>query len=189
VMNYLDVLRHKKPVGKKVAVIGAGGIGFDLSEYLCHSGAATSQDIPAFMKEWGVDMTLQARGGIEGVVAEVSPSAREVYLLQRKKTKVGAKLGKTTGWIHRTGLKNKGVHMMPGCSYDKIDDQGLHITVNGEQKVLDVDNVIVCAGQDPMRELVAGLNKPHHLIGGADVAAELDAKRAIDQGIRLAAAM
>jgi 2,4-dienoyl-CoA reductase (NADPH2) len=189
VMNYLDVLRHKKPVGKKVAVIGAGGIGFDLSEYLCHSGAATSQDIPAFMKEWGVDMTLQARGGIEGVVAEVSPSAREVYLLQRKKTKVGAKLGKTTGWIHRTGLKNKGVHMMPGCSYDKIDDQGLHITVNGEQKVLDVDNVVVCAGQDPMRELVAGLNKPHHLIGGADVAAELDAKRAIDQGIRLAAAM
>jgi 2,4-dienoyl-CoA reductase (NADPH2) len=189
VMNYLDVLRHKKPVGKKVAVIGAGGIGFDLSEYLCHSGAATSQDIPAFMKEWGVDMTLKARGGVEGVVAEVSPSAREVYLLQRKKTKVGAKLGKTTGWIHRTGLKNKGVHMMPGCSYDKIDDQGLHITVNGEQKVLDVDNVVVCAGQDPMRELVAGLNKPHHLIGGADVAAELDAKRAIDQGIRLAAAM
>ena len=189
VMNYLDVLRHKKPVGKKVAVIGAGGIGFDLSEYLCHSGAATSQDIPAFMKEWGVDMTLQARGGIEGVVAEVSPSAREVYLLQRKKTKVGAKLGKTTGWIHRTGLKNKGVHMMPGCSYDKIDDQGLHITINGEQKVLDVDNVVVCAGQDPMRELVAGLNKPHHLIGGADVAAELDAKRAIDQGMRLAAAM
>jgi 2,4-dienoyl-CoA reductase (NADPH2) len=134
-------------------------------------------------------MTLQARGGIEGVVAEVSPSAREVYLLQRKKTKVGAKLGKTTGWIHRTGLKNKGVHMMPGCSYDKIDDQGLHITINGEQKVLDVDNVVVCAGQDPMRELVAGLNKPHHLIGGADVAAELDAKRAIDQGMRLAAAM
>ena len=189
VMNYLDVLKFKKPVGKKVAVIGAGGIGFDISEYLCHQGVATSQDIPAFMKEWGVDMTLQARGGIEGVVAEVSPSAREVFLLQRKKTKVGAQLGKTTGWIHRTGLKNKGVHMIAGCTYDKIDDQGLHITVDGTEKVLDVDNVIICAGQDPMRALVEGLNKPHHLIGGADVAAELDAKRAIDQGTRLAAAI
>jgi 2,4-dienoyl-CoA reductase (NADPH2) len=189
VLNYLDVLRHKKPVGKKVAVIGAGGIGFDVSEYLCHEGIATSQNIPAFMKEWGVDMTLQARGGIEGVVAEVSPSARKVFLLQRKSSKVGAKLGKTTGWIHRTGLKNKGVQMIAGCSYDKIDDQGLHITVDGNEKVLEVDNVIICAGQDPMRELVEGLNKPYHLIGGADVAAELDAKRAIDQGTRLAAAM
>jgi 2,4-dienoyl-CoA reductase (NADPH2) len=189
VMNYLDVLKHKKPVGKKVAVIGAGGIGFDISEYLCHEGIATSQNIPAFMKEWGVDMTLEARGGIEGVEAVVSPSAREVFLLQRKKTKVGAQLGKTTGWIHRTGLKNKGVVMISGCSYDKIDDQGLHITVGDTQKVLDVDNVIICAGQDPMRELVEGLNKPHHLIGGADVAAELDAKRAIDQGTRLAAAI
>jgi 2,4-dienoyl-CoA reductase (NADPH2) len=189
VLNYLDVLRHKKPVGKKVAVIGAGGIGFDVSEYLCHQGVATSQNIPAFMKEWGVDMTLQARGGIEGVVAEVSPSAREVFLLQRKSSKVGAKLGKTTGWIHRTGLKNKGVQMIAGCTYDKIDDQGLHMTVDGTEKVLDVDNVIICAGQDPMRELVEGLNKPYHLIGGADVAAELDAKRAIDQGTRLAAAI
>ena len=187
VMNYLDVLKHKKPVGKKVAVIGAGGIGFDISEYLCHEGIATSQNISAFMKEWGVDMTLEARGGIEGVEAVVSPSAREVFLLQRKKTKVGAQLGKTTGWIHRTGLKNKGVTMVSGCTYDKIDDQGLHITVGDTQKVLDVDNVIICAGQDPMRELVEGLNKPHHLIGGADVAAELDAKRAIDQGTRLAA--
>jgi 2,4-dienoyl-CoA reductase (NADPH2) len=189
VLNYLDVLKHKKPVGKKVAVIGAGGIGFDVSEYLCHEGEATSLNIPAFMKEWGVDMTLEARGGIEGIEAVVPPSAREVFLLQRKTSKVGAKLGKTTGWIHRTGLKNKGVTMIPGCSYDKIDDQGLHITVGDTQQVLDVDNVIICAGQDPMRDLVEGLNKPHHLIGGADVAAELDAKRAIDQGTRLAAAI
>ena len=189
VLNYLDVLKHKKPVGKKVAVIGAGGIGFDVSEYLTHEGEATSQNIPAFMKEWGVDMTMQARGGIEGVEADVSPAAREVFLLQRKKTKVGAKLGKTTGWIHRTGLKNKGVNMIPSCTYEKVDDQGLHITVDGAEKVLDVDNVIICAGQDPMRDLVEGLNKPHHLIGGADVAAELDAKRAIDQGTRLAAEM
>ena len=187
VLNYLDVLKAKKSVGKKVAVIGAGGIGFDVSEYLCHEGVATSQNIPAFMKEWGVDMTLEARGGIEGVEAVVSPSAREVFLLQRKTSKVGAKLGKTTGWIHRTGLKNKGVVMISGCTYDKIDDQGLHITVGDTQKVFDVDNVIICAGQDPLRDLVEGLNKPHHLIGGADVAAELDAKRAIDQGTRLAA--
>ena len=187
VLNYLDVLKDKKQVGKRVAVIGAGGIGFDVSEYLSHEGEATSQNIEAFMKEWGVDMTMQARGGIEGVEAQVPASPREVFLLQRKKSKVGAKLGKTTGWIHRAGLINKGVNMMPGCTYDKVDDQGLHITVNGNAEVLDVDNVIICAGQDPLRELVDGLNKPHHLIGGADVAAELDAKRAIDQGTRLAA--
>ncbi len=187
VLNYLDVLKDKKQVGKKVAVIGAGGIGFDVSEYLSHEGEATSQNIEAFMKEWGVDMTLQARGGIEGVEAVVPNSPREVFLLQRKKSKVGAKLGKTTGWIHRTGLKNKGVNMIPGCSYNKIDDQGIHVTVGDKTEVLEVDNVIICAGQDPLRELIEGLNKPHHLIGGADVAAELDAKRAIDQGTRLAA--
>lgn len=187
VLNYLDVLKHKKAVGKKVAVIGAGGIGFDVSEYLSHEGEATSQNIEAFMKEWGVDMTLQARGGIEGVSAEIPKSPREVYLLQRKTSKVGNKLGKTTGWIHRTGLKNKGVNMIPGCSYNKIDDQGIHITFGDKSEILDVDNVIICAGQDPLRELVDGLKTPHHLIGGADVAAELDAKRAIDQGVRLAA--
>jgi len=187
VMNYLDVLKDKKPVGKKVAVIGAGGIGFDVSEYLTHEGEATSQNIEAFMKEWGVDMSMKARGGIEGVEPQIHESPREVFLLQRKKSKVGAKLGKTTGWIHRTGLKNKGVNMVPGCSYVKIDDQGLHLEVGDQQQVLDVDNIIVCAGQEPLRELVDGLNKPHHLIGGADVAAELDAKRAIDQGTRLAA--
>jgi 2,4-dienoyl-CoA reductase (NADPH2) len=187
VMSYLDVLKDKKTVGKKVAVIGAGGIGFDVSEYLTHEGVATSQDIPAFMKEWGVDMSMEARGGIEGVEPQPHPSPREVYLLQRKKSKVGGKLGKTTGWIHRAGLINKGVNMIPGCSYDKIDEQGLHITVGEETKVLEVDNIIICAGQEPFRELVDGLDKPHHLIGGADVAAELDAKRAIDQGTRLAA--
>jgi len=187
VMNYLDVLKDKKIVGKKVAVIGAGGIGFDVSEYLSHEGEATSQNIEAFMQEWGVDMSLQARGGIEGVEAKVPASPRDIYLLQRKTSKVGDGLGKTTGWIHRSGLKNKGVNMIPGCSYTKIDDEGIHITVGDKSEVLDVDNVIVCAGQEPLRELVDGLDKPHHLIGGADVAAELDAKRAIDQGVRLAA--
>ncbi|MFT5592829.1 MAG: 2,4-dienoyl-CoA reductase (NADPH2) [Oceanicoccus sp.] len=186
VLSYLDVLKYKKPVGKKVAVIGAGGIGFDVSEYLVHQGTATSQNIEAFMKEWGVDMSLNARGGIEGIEANVTPAAREVYLLQRKASKVGGKLGKTTGWIHRSGLKNKGVNMIPGCEYLKIDDEGLHIKVNDNVQVLNVDNVIVCAGQDPLRELTEGLTKPFHLIGGADVAAELDAKRAIDQGMRLA---
>ncbi|MBV1922260.1 MAG: NADPH-dependent 2,4-dienoyl-CoA reductase [Pseudomonadales bacterium] len=189
VMDYLDVLRDKKAVGEKVAVIGAGGIGFDVSEYLCHEGEATSQNIEAFMQEWGVDMSLQARGGIEGVEAKVPGSPREVFLLQRKTSKVGDGLGKTTGWIHRAGLKNKGVNMIPGCSYTKIDDQGIHLTIGDKTELLDVDNVIVCAGQEPMRELLEGLNKPHHLIGGADVAAELDAKRAIDQGVRLAVEM
>jgi len=189
VMGYLDVLKHRKPVGKKIAVIGAGGIGFDVSEYLAHSGEPTSQNVEAFMKEWGVDMTFKARGGIEGVKPEVALPVREVYLLQRKATKVGAGLGKTTGWIHRTGLANKQVAMIPGCEYHKVDDQGLHLSVGGEAKVLDVDNVIICAGQEPLRELVEGLHKPYHLIGGADVAAELDAKRAIDQGTRLAVSL
>ncbi|MNQ96990.1 2,4-dienoyl-CoA reductase [NADPH] [compost metagenome] len=186
VLGYLDVLRGKAVVGKRVAIIGAGGIGFDVAEYLSHQGEATSQNIEDFMKEWGVDMTFTARGGIEGVRAQVTPPAREVYLLQRSATKVGANLGKTTGWIHRAGLKHKEVHMMAGCTYDKIDEQGLHLTVGSKKCVLDVDHVVICAGQDPLRTLVDGLTKPHHLIGGADVATELDAKRAINQGTRLA---
>lgn len=189
VLNYLDVIGDKKPVGQKVAIIGAGGIGFDTAEYITHSGEATSQNIPAFMKEWGIDMTFGSRSGIEGITAQPEPSPREVYLLQRKTTRVGKGLGKTTGWIHRAGLAMKGVRMMPGCDYSHIDDQGLHITVGGDPQVLDVDTIIVCAGQDPLRDLVDGLDLPHHLIGGADQAGELDAKRAINQGTRLAAAM
>ena len=187
VLNYVDVIADKKPVGKRVAIIGAGGIGFDTAEYLTHSGESTSQNIPAFMKEWGIDMSFGSRSGIEGVKAQPQPSPREVYLLQRKASKVGSGLGKTTGWIHRAGLTMKGVRMMPGCDYNRIDDQGLHITVGDETKVLPVDNVIICAGQDPLRELAEGLKMPCHLIGGADVASELDAKRAINQGTRLAA--
>ncbi|GLS25342.1 FAD-dependent oxidoreductase [Marinibactrum halimedae] len=187
VLNYIDVIKHKKPVGKSVAVMGAGGIGFDVSEYLTHGDDDSSVNIQSFMRQWGVDMTLEARSGIEGIEPQVPPSPREVYLLQRKESKVGKGLGKTTGWIHRTGLANKGVKMIPGAEYVKIDDEGLHVNLNGESKVLPVDNVIVCAGQEPLRELVGGLTKPHHLIGGADEAAELDAKRAIDQGTRLAA--
>ncbi|MCD4486424.1 NADPH-dependent 2,4-dienoyl-CoA reductase [Chromobacterium vaccinii] len=192
VLNYLDVLKHKKPVGKKVAIIGAGGIGFDTAEYLCHEGRSTSLDAEAFMREWGVDMSGDTAGGLAPQGPQPHPSPREVYLLQRKTSKVGEGLGKTTGWIHRESLKMKRVKMLSGVSYDLIDDAGLHITVKGEQQVLPVDNVVICAGQDPLRELQAPLQaagKPVHLIGGADVAAELDAKRAIDQGSRLASAI
>lgn len=187
VMSYLDLLKHGKQAGDQVAVIGAGGIGFDVCESLIHDGPSSSQSIPVFMKEWGIDMSLTARAGIEGVKPEFTLPKRQVYLLQRKETKVGAGLGKTTGWIHRTDLKKKGVKMLPNCEYQKIDDQGLHITVAGESQLLDVDHVIVCAGQEPLRDLTEGLEKPFQLIGGADIAAELDAKRAIDQGTRVAA--
>ena len=191
VLGYLDVLRERKPVGQRVAVIGAGGIGFDVSEYLVHQGVATSLDRDAFWHEWGIDTRLEARGGVAGIKPEPHAPARQVYLLQRKASKVGDGLGKTTGWIHRTGLKNKQVQMLNSVDYLKIDDQGLHIRVaQGEPQVLAVDNVIICAGQDPLRELHEGLlaaGQSVHLIGGADVAAELDAKRAINQGSRLAA--
>ncbi|MBC9250110.1 NADPH-dependent 2,4-dienoyl-CoA reductase [Pseudomonas alcaligenes] len=191
VISYLDAILQRKPVGQKVAVIGAGGIGFDVSEFITHAGEATSQNRDAFWKEWGIDGALEARGGIAGIKAEVHPAAREVFLLQRKKTKVGDGLGKTTGWIHRTGLKNKNVQMLNSVEYLKVDDQGLHIRIGeGEPQLLPVDTVIVCAGQDPLRELHEGLvaaGQSVHLIGGADVAAELDAKRAINQGSRLAA--
>ncbi len=188
VMSYLDVLRDDKPVGEKVAIIGAGGIGFDVAEALTHSSDA-SQNIETFMKEWGVDMQLQSRGGIEGVQAQPSPSPRQVHLLQRKASKVGNGLGKTTGWIHRTGLQHKGVNMLAGCEYLGIDDTGLHIRIGEETQTLEVDNVVICAGQESRRELSEGLNKPVHLIGGADLATELDAKRAIDQGTRLAVSL
>ncbi|WP_370279598.1 FAD-dependent oxidoreductase [Pontibacterium sp.] len=187
VLGYLDVM-HGAEVGKKVAVIGAGGIGFDISEMLVHQGESTSQNIEAFMQQWGIDMSLQARGGVEGIEQDFEPAAREVYLLQRKASKVGAGLGKTTGWIHRTDLAKKGVRMLNKCEYVKIDDNGLHLQVDGEPQVLAVDNVVVCAGQESNRGLADQISsKPVHLIGGADLAAELDAKRAIDQGTRLAA--
>ncbi|PYC26012.1 NADPH-dependent 2,4-dienoyl-CoA reductase [Aquipseudomonas alcaligenes] len=191
VISYLDAILQRKPVGQKVAVIGAGGIGFDVSEFITHQGEATSLNREAFWKEWGIDTALEARGGIAGVKAEVHPAARQVFLLQRKKSKVGDGLGKTTGWIHRTGLKNKNVQMLNSVEYLKVDDAGLHIRIaEGEPQLLPVDTVIVCAGQDPLRELhddLVAVGQNVHLIGGADVAAELDAKRAINQGSRLAA--
>lgn len=191
VISYLDAILQRKPVGQRVAVIGAGGIGFDVSEFITHDGESTSLDREAFWKEWGIDLGLEARGGVAGVRPAPHAPARQVYLLQRKKSKVGNGLGKTTGWIHRTGLKNKQVQMISAVEYLKVDDEGLHLRIaEGEPQVLPVDTVIVCAGQDPLRELQAELERaglPVHLVGGADVAAELDAKRAINQGSRLAA--
>ncbi|MBY6031639.1 NADPH-dependent 2,4-dienoyl-CoA reductase [Marinobacter daepoensis] len=196
VIGYLDALLERKPVGQRVAVIGAGGIGFDVSEFVVHKGESPSLNTDHFMQEWGVDLSVEHRGGIKGMTPEVPAPARQVYLLQRKASKVGKNLGKTTGWIHRTSLKNRDVQMVPGVSYRKIDDEGLHITVTpkgaeqGQDRVLAVDTIIVCAGQEPLRELQADVESagiPVHLIGGADVAAELDAKRAINQGSRLAA--
>jgi 2,4-dienoyl-CoA reductase (NADPH2) len=190
VLSYLDVLRHEKPVGKAVAIIGAGGIGFDTAEYLTHEGVPTSLDTDAFLREWGIDKTLTQKGGLAPQGAQPHASPRQVWLLQRKASKVGDGLGKTTGWIHRQSLKMKQVEMLSSVTYEKIDDAGLHIRIKDKAQVLPVDNVIICAGQEPLRELEEALKakgKTVHLIGGADVAAELDAKRAINQGSRLAA--
>jgi 2,4-dienoyl-CoA reductase (NADPH2) len=192
VLSYLDVLKYKKPVGKRVAVIGAGGIGFDVSEYLSHKGESTSLNVNAWLKEWGIDKSIESRGGIAGVKAEVHPSPREIFMFKRSKGKFGGNLGKTTGWIHRSTLKKKNVQFINEVQYTKIDDIGLHYIRNNEQQVLEVDTIVICAGQTPFKELLAPLEtaeKKVHVIGGADIAAELDAKRAIDQGSRLAASL
>ncbi|OLO29581.1 NADPH-dependent 2,4-dienoyl-CoA reductase [Streptomyces sp. MNU77] len=190
VVSYLDVLRDGAPVGDRVAIVGAGGIGFDVAEFLTDGGDAASLDADTFFRQWGVDTSYAERGGLRAPERPKSP--RTVHLVQRRTTKVGAGLGKTTGWIHRTELRHRGVEMIAGASYDLIDDEGLHLTVDGERRVLPVDTVVLCAGQEPRRELYEELRAgavPVHLIGGADVAAELDAKRAIRQGTELAAAL
>ena len=190
VVSYVDVLNKSKTIGKSVALIGAGGIGFDVAEYLSHQGQSPALNKTLFSKEWGIDLTNSENGGLSP--AKVTPSPREIYLLQRKATKVGANLGKTTGWIHRASLKHKKVTMIANVEYDKVDDQGLHIKVDGIPQLLDVEHVVLCAGQQPNKSLYQQLNdsdfnKPVHIIGGADVAAELDAKRAINQAAWLAA--
>ncbi|MFE6157951.1 FAD-dependent oxidoreductase [Streptomyces sp. NPDC056486] len=190
VVGYLDVLRDSAPVGERVAIIGAGGIGFDVAEYLTDSGEKASLDPVTYFRQWGVDMDYKDRGGLTAPDRPAPP--RSVHLLQRKTSKVGQGLGKTTGWIHRTELRHRGVTMVAGASYDLIDDAGLHITVDGQSTVIPVDTVVLCSGQDPRRDLYEELlaaGHSAHLIGGADVAAELDAKRAIKQGTELAAAL
>ena len=187
VMSYIEVLRDHKPVGKKVAVVGAGGIGFDVSEYLVEN-ENLSTDLDKWLDHWGIDKEYKQAGALK---PQVQPHLdREVFLLQRKSTKVGKGLGKTTGWIHRSSLVNHKVQMINSVTYQKVDDQGLHILIGDKPKVLEVDNVIVCAGQEPLRELEEGLVQAGfktHIIGGAFVASELDAKRAIRQGAELAA--
>jgi len=191
VLSYVDVLRHKKEVGKRVAIVGAGGIGFDVAEYITHpAGVAASLDRKAFLNEWGVDMSYHLPGGLAPSRPPVPSSGRQVYLLQRKPAKMGETLGKTTGWIHRITLKQRNVAMINGVAYEKIDDAGLHITLKGTREVFAVDTIIICAGQEPLRDLKDSLEPagmPLHLIGGAELAVELDAKRAIEQGARLAA--
>ncbi len=190
VLSYLEVLLHNKQVGKRVAIIGAGGIGFDVAEFLVQDSPSPTTDANRWIAEWGIDPTLTARGGIEGIKPHVETPAREVYLLQRSEGKPGKKLNKTTGWVHRATLAMKKVKMLGNVEYQKIDDAGLHVLIDNKPQLLEVDNVVICAGQEPNRNLFeqlksAGVNA--HVIGGADVAGELDAKRAIDQGTRLGA--
>ena len=190
VLSYVDVLLHKKPVGRRVAIIGAGGIGFDVAVYVTQQHLSTSLDRDAFLKEWGVDRDYENPGGLASSRPELPAPEREVYLLQRKTGKIGETLGKTTGWIHRVTLKQRNVAMINGVTYNRIDERGLHITLKDAPRVLEVDTVIICAGQEPLRDLKTELEsegRAVHLIGGAEIAVELDAKRAIDQGARLAA--
>lgn len=192
VVGYIDVIRGNVEVGKKVAIMGAGGIGFDVAELITHAGPSASQNIDVFAREWGIDFKNHPRGGVTGIEPKVEAADREVFLLQRKITPVGRGLGKTTGWTHRLTLGKRGVKMINGCDYLKIDDQGLHLMVGQERQLLDVDTVIVCAGQLSKRRLYDQLQEQgiqSTLVGGAYEAAELDAKRAINQASNLAAAV
>ncbi|ASK20171.1 NADPH-dependent 2,4-dienoyl-CoA reductase [Halomonas sp. N3-2A] len=189
VLSYAEAIEHPERVGQRVAVIGAGGIGFDVSELLADQGHP-EMDVAAWCDEWGVDLAVGDRGGLKPPMPPASP--RDIIMLQRKSSKPGKNLGKTSGWVHRASLKQRGVKTLTGCEYLKIDDAGLHIRRDGEEQVLAVDTVVVCAGQESVRELIAPLSQAgacFHVIGGADEAAELDAKRAIDQGTRLAASL
>ena len=189
VVSYTDVVSGRVTVGARVAIVGAGGIGFDVAELLTHEGVSSTLAPDEWFREWGVDTSVSTRGGIEGVQREPKASPREVTLLQRKDEPLGMGLGKTTGWVHRAALKSKKVQMLSGVAYERVDDAGLHIRVKGEARVLAVDHVVICAGQEPLRALEAPLRDagiPVHRIGGADVAQELDAKRAIRQATELA---
>ncbi len=195
VHSYIDVLTGAVKPGKRVAVIGAGGIGFDVSEYLAHEGESPTENLPAWMTEWGVADPANHRGGLAPEGPKPEAAARQITLLQRKAEKHGKRLGKTTGWIHRASLKMKDVEFVGGVNYERIDDAGLHISFGEAREnpqVIEVDDIIMCAGQEPERSLADALEAKGvavHVIGGADVAAELDAKRAIDQGTRLAATL
>lgn len=192
VVSYIDVIKGTATVGKKVAIMGGGGIGFDVAELITHEGKSSALDIDLFAKEWGIDFENHPRGGVTGVEPIVAHNDREVVVMQRKTAAVGRTLGKTTGWTHRLTLKRRGVKTMSGVEYRRIDDQGLHITVGNTPDILDVDTVILCAGQTPLRTLyddLEGEGLSVQLVGGAFEAAELDAKQAINQASYLAAAV
>jgi 2,4-dienoyl-CoA reductase (NADPH2) len=195
VLSYIDVLRNKAPVGRRVAVIGAGGIGFDVAEFLVHEGHSPTEDLSLWRTEWGVGDPSETRGGLAAQGPQPTPPAREVTLLQRKAERPGKRLGKTTGWIHRAALRMKNVKMLGGVNYERIDEKGLHISFGEAREkptVIEADTIVLCAGQLSERSLADALEAAGvavHVIGGAEVAAELDAKRAIDQGTRLAAAL
>lgn len=192
VMGYREAILGERRVGASVAIIGAGGIGFDVAELVSHAGPSAATDIAVFAREWGIDFANHPRGGVAGVMPQVARAEREVYLLQRKPTPVGRGLAPTTGWTHKLALRRRGVQMIPGVEYLRIDDSGLWLRREEQTECLPVDTVIVCAGQESTRGLYEELEARHpqvHLIGGADLALEIDAKRAIDQGCRLAAAL
>jgi 2,4-dienoyl-CoA reductase (NADPH2) len=190
VVPYIDAILGRRPIGRRVAILGAGGIGFDVAELVTHAGTSAALDVEVFAREWGIDFKNHPRGGVTGVQPQVARAEREVWLMQRKTDALGKSLGRTTGWTHRLTLGRRGVHLVAGVEYLRIDDAGLHTRVNGEPRLFEVDTVIVCAGQTPLRTLydeLAGSGLKVHLVGGAFEAAELDAKRAIDQASRLAA--
>lgn len=192
VISYTDAILGNKAIGKRVAIIGAGGIGFDVAELISHKGTSASLDVDVFAREWGIDFDNHPRGGVAGVTPQVEHADREVYLMQRKATSLGKGLGRTTGWTHKLSLQRKGIKMLNGIEYLRIDDEGLHVLNHGAPQTLQVDNIIVCAGQESDRALFQDIQesvKNVHIIGGAEVATEIDAKRAIDQGCRLAAAI
>ena len=190
VVPYIDAILGRKPIGARVAIMGAGGIGFDVAELITHSGTSAAVDVEVFAREWGIDFQNHPRGGVTGVVPQTAKADREVWLMQRKADALGKSLGRTTGWTHRITLNRRGVHMVAGVDYLAIDDAGLHTLVNGQPRLFAVDTVIVCAGQTPLRRLYddsLALGVKASLVGGAYEAAELDAKRAIDQASRMAA--
>jgi len=190
VVPYIDAILGRKPIGKRVAIMGAGGIGFDVAELISHEGVSGATDVNVFAREWGIDFQNHPRGGVTGVTPEVARADRTVYLMQRKPDPLGKTLGRTTGWTHRMTLGRRGVQMINGVEYRRIDDAGLHAMVMGQPRLFEVDTVIVCAGQMPLRALHDELNAlgvKSSLVGGAFEAAELDAKRAINQASRLAA--
>ncbi len=192
VMSYMDAILGKKPIGKKVALIGAGGIGFDLAELVTHKGISSGESIDVFAAEWGIDFNNHPRGGVEGNQPSVEVADREVWLLQRKDSAIGKGLGKTTGWTHRISLSKRAVKMINAVQYQKIDDEGLHILIDNQPSLIPADTVILCSGQTSVRDLYEQLSQTKQsveIVGGADVATEIDAKRAINQSAELAAAI